>query len=81
MSDLRCDHVVEMVTDFLDGALDPADERDLLEHLNGCDGCSTYVEQYRQAVRTLGELSAEDPTTTLTPEARAALLEVFRRPA
>jgi anti-sigma factor RsiW len=81
MSDLRCDHVVEMVTDFLDGALDPADERELLEHLNGCDGCSTYVEQYRQAVRTLGELPAGDPTTTLTPEARAALLEVFRRPA
>ena len=78
MTDLRCDRVVELVTDFLDGALDPADERDLLEHLNGCDGCSGYVEQYRQAVRTLGELPFEDPAT-LTPEARAALLEVFRR--
>jgi hypothetical protein len=31
-------------------------------------------------VRTLGELPAGDPTT-LTPEARAALLEVFRPPA
>ena len=80
MSDLRCDRVVEMVTDFLDGALDPADERDLLEHLNGCDGCSAYVEQYRQAIRTLGGLPAEDPAT-LTPETRAALLEIFRRTA
>jgi predicted anti-sigma-YlaC factor YlaD len=80
MRDLRCDHVVEMVTDFLEGALDPADERDLVEHLNGCDGCSTYVEQYRQTVRTLGELPTEVPTT-LTPETRAALLEVFRRTA
>lgn len=80
MSELRCDRVVEMVTDFLDGALDPADERDLLEHLNGCDGCFAYVEQYRQAIRTLGELPVGDPTT-LTPEARAALLEVFRRTA
>ena len=80
MSDLRCDHVVELVTDFLEGALDPADERDLVEHLNGCDGCSDYVEQYRQAVRTLGELPA-DHASTLTPEARAALLEVFRRTA
>jgi predicted anti-sigma-YlaC factor YlaD len=80
MSDLRCDHVVEMVTDFLEGALDPADERDLVEHLNGCDGCSDYVEQYRQAVRTLGQLPAED-SSTLTAEARAALLEVFRRTA
>ena len=80
MSELRCDRVVELVTDFLEGALDPADEQDLVEHLNGCDGCSDYVEQYRQAVRTLGELSAEEGTT-LTPEARAALLEVFRRTA
>ena len=80
MSELRCDHVVEMVTDFLDGALDRTDERALVEHLNGCDGCSDYVEQYRQAIRTLGELPTED-ATTLTPEARAALLEVFRRTA
>ncbi len=80
MSDLRCDHVVEMVTDFLEGALDPADERDLVEHLNGCDGCSDYVEQYRQAVRTLGELPAEEGAT-LSPEGRAALLEAFRRTA
>ena len=80
MSDLRCDRVVELVTDFLEGALDPADEQDLVEHLNGCDGCSDYVEQYRRAVRTLGELPAEEGAA-LTPEARAALLEVFRRTA
>lgn len=80
MSDLRCDRVVEMVTDFLEGALDPADERDLVEHLNGCDGCSDYVEQYRRAVRTLGDLPADD-AAALTPEARAALLEAFRRTA
>ena len=77
MSDLRCDRVVELVTDFLEGALDPAEEQDLVEHLNGCDGCSEYVEQYRQAVRTLGGLTTND-APTLTPEARAALLEVFR---
>jgi predicted anti-sigma-YlaC factor YlaD len=80
VSDLRCDRVVELVTEFLEGALGPADERDLVEHLIGCDGCSDYVEQYRQAVRTLGELPAEEGAT-LTPETRAALLEVFRRTA
>jgi len=80
MSELRCDHVVELVTDFLEGALDQADERDLVEHLNGCDGCSAYVEQYRQAVRTLGELPA-GVGAPLSPESRAALLEAFRRTA
>ena len=80
MNELRCDHVVELVTEFLEGALDPAEERDLVAHLNGCDGCTDYVEQYRRAVRTLGELPADD-APALTLEARAALLEIFRRTA
>lgn len=80
MNDLRCDHVVELVTDFLDGALPADQERDLVEHLEGCDGCSAYVEQYRRAIRTLGERPA-DEAGALTSEARAALLEVFRRRA
>ena len=80
MNELRCDHVVELVTEFLEGTLGPAEERDLVEHLNGCDGCTDYVEQYRRAVRTLGELPGAD-APALSPEARAALLEVFRRTA
>ncbi len=80
MNELRCDHVVELVTDLVDGALPADEERDLVEHLEGCDGCNEYVEQYRRAIRTLGERPA-DETGTLTPEARAALLEVFRRSA
>ena len=80
MSDLRCDHVVELVTELLDGALAPADEQALVEHLEGCDGCSGYVEQYRRTIRALGERPA-DEAGTLTPQARATLLEVFRRSA
>lgn len=80
MTDLRCDHVVEAVTEFLDGALTADRERDLVEHLAGCDGCTEYVEQYRRAIRTLGRRPA-DEAGTLTTEARAALLEVFRRTA
>ncbi len=77
MSDLDCDELVELVTEFLDGALDPAAERRVVEHLSLCDGCTTYVEQFRTTVDTLGHLPAER-VTELPPPARDALLDAFR---
>jgi anti-sigma factor RsiW len=77
MSDLRCDRVVELVTDFLDGALDAPTEQEVVEHLGGCDGCQAYVEQFRSTVETLHGL----PPSALSPQARAELLEKFRQGA
>lgn len=80
MADLRCDEVVELVSDFLDGDLDASTEARVIEHLSGCDGCQAYVEQFRQTVETLGELPAEQ-RAALPPAVRATLLERFRRSA
>jgi anti-sigma factor RsiW len=75
MQGLDCDRLVELVTDFVEGALDPATERQVVDHLAGCDGCSTYLDQMRATARALGEL----PPDELPGPARAALLEAFRR--
>jgi anti-sigma factor RsiW len=77
MDDLRCDEVVELVSDFIDGDLDAATEARVVQHLSGCDGCQAYVAQFRQTVETLAELPA-DERAALTPATRAALLERFR---
>ena len=77
MTELRCDRVVELVTDFLDGALDDATEQDLVEHLSGCDGCQDYVAQFQRTIHAL----ADPPARDLSPEARQALLDSFRRTA
>ena len=75
MRDLNCDDVVELVTAYLDGAL-PADEAEsVLEHLSGCDGCSTYVEQIQA---TSARLRALQPPGRLDPDTRAELLSQFR---
>jgi anti-sigma factor RsiW len=74
MSELACDQLVELVTDFLDGALDPDTERRVVDHLALCDGCGAYLDQIRQTVRSLGEL----PPDQLPDTARAALLAAFR---
>jgi anti-sigma factor RsiW len=71
---VRCEDFVELVTAFLDGALDPATEARFVEHIAECDGCETYLHQFRQTIDTLGTLPAE----SLSADARATLLSAFR---
>lgn len=74
---LDCDEFVELVTAYLEDALAPADRQRVLEHLDLCDGCSTYLEQIRATVRTVGDLPA--PSGSLPDDGRERLLEAFRR--
>jgi anti-sigma factor RsiW len=70
----NCNEIVEQVTAFLDGALDPADERAFVDHLAGCDGCQEYLDQVRRTVDNLGDL----PPDHLPDDARNAILAAFR---
>jgi anti-sigma factor RsiW len=74
VSELDCGELVELVTDFLDGALDPAGQRRVTEHLALCTGCTSYVEQMRSTIAQLGKL---DPGP-VEPATRARLLRAFR---
>jgi anti-sigma factor RsiW len=72
--ELTCKELVEVVTDYLEGSM-PAERRLLFEeHLAFCDRCQTYLEQMQETIRLTGTLMEDD----LEPEARAALLGVFR---
>jgi MFS family permease len=74
VSDLTCAEFVELVTAFLDGTLDPITERRLVDHLPNCVGCSRYLDQFQQTIRSLGGL----PAQSLRPEDRDVLITVFR---
>ncbi|HEY7076202.1 MAG TPA: zf-HC2 domain-containing protein [Solirubrobacteraceae bacterium] len=56
---LPCIEVVELVSDYLDGELDPETRRRVEEHLALCPPCRVYVEQVRETVRALGRLPAD----------------------
>jgi anti-sigma factor RsiW len=77
VTDLNCDELVELVTDYVEGALDDETLRRVEDHLAGCDGCTSYVDQMRQTIATLG---SSLPDVELTDEARNALLAAFRKP-
>ena len=73
--DLVCQQAVELVTDYLEGALSRRDRRRFEAHLRGCPNCTAYLEQIRTTIRLTGTFEAED----LTPDARADLTELYRR--
>jgi anti-sigma factor RsiW len=56
-AELACRELVEVVTDYLEGALDDADRRRFQDHLDQCADCRTYVEQLRSTLRLLGRLA------------------------
>ncbi len=73
--DIACREVVELISDYLEGAL-PRRERARLEsHLAGCEHCSEYLHQMQATIALGGRLRTSD----LTPEMRSALLDVYRR--
>ncbi|WP_405071971.1 zf-HC2 domain-containing protein [Kribbella sp. NBC_01510] len=71
---MTCAELVELVTAFLEGGLDPDTERRFIEHLAVCDGCETYVDQMRRTVAEVGQVEPE----SLSDETRDRLLEAFR---
>ncbi|HWI06097.1 MAG TPA: zf-HC2 domain-containing protein [Solirubrobacteraceae bacterium] len=53
---LTCKEFVEVLTDYLEDALDPAERADVERHIVICRGCSNYVEQMRSTIDLLGRM-------------------------
>jgi anti-sigma factor RsiW len=71
---MNCNEFVELVTAFLDGALDEGTEHRFVEHLADCPGCDAYFAQFRETIDALGTL----PPDALSDAARDQLLTAFR---
>ena len=56
LNPLSCKELVELVTDYLEGALDEPTNARFEEHIAGCDGCTEYVEQMRETIRLVGHV-------------------------
>lgn len=57
---MDCREVVELVTEFLEGALPDEQAQAVREHVQECVDCLRYVGQMQLTARLLGRLSAED---------------------
>ncbi len=71
---LSCQELVELVTDYLEGALPPDARAMFEEHIGRCTGCHEYVRQMRTTIELTGSLTPED----VPPDAVERLLDAFR---
>ena len=74
VGELTCRELVEIVTDYLEGALSPEERIQFEKHLVMCDGCAIYLDQMRESIRLTGMLREEH----VSEEARERLVEAFR---
>jgi anti-sigma factor RsiW len=72
---LICREVVEMVTDYLEGALPRRERRRLEAHLADCPHCTEYLAQMDATIRLTGRLEPD----ALSPRMYEDLAEVYRR--
>ena len=72
--ELVCQQVVELVNDYLEGALPRSERKRFERHLRACPNCTAYLEQMRVTIATTGRLTPED----LSPEARDEFTGLFR---
>ena len=72
---LVCQEVVELVTDYLEGALADAERQRFERHLAGCPHCTEYLAQMRETIRLAGRVAPED----LTPVMRTELTDLYRQ--
>ena len=71
---MTCSELVEIVSDYLEGALSSEDRERFDAHLSTCDGCTSYVEQMRETIRLTGMLTEEQ----VPIEHRERLRQAFR---
>jgi anti-sigma factor RsiW len=71
---LACQELVELVTDYLEGRLEPADRERFDAHIAGCDACTAYLEQMRLTLAALGHI----PEESISVQAREELMLAFR---
>ena len=72
--DLACRELVEILTDFLENALDEHTRTQVEQHLVLCGGCTEYLRQFRATIGSTRKLAEED----LSPRVREKLLDAFR---
>ncbi len=71
---ISCADFVELVTDYLEGAMPPPLRARFDVHLAGCEGCAAYLDQMRETLRLTGVLREE----AVPGAGRERLLDAFR---
>jgi len=73
--DLMCQEVVELVTEYLSGAMAPEERVRMEQHLLACPPCTAHLAQMRTTLELARGLSRDDQDVPVEDD----LLALFRR--
>jgi anti-sigma factor RsiW len=69
-----CQQAVELVTDYLEGALSSRERARFEAHVRACPHCTEYLRQIRATIDATGHVTAR----SLAPKARRELVSLYR---
>lgn len=75
--EVTCRELTELVTEYLDDAVDSGTRRRIDRHLARCEGCRRVLAQWEAVIALSGRLG-EDDVEAVDPTTRARLLAAFR---
>lgn len=73
-SEVTCQELVELLSDYLDEQTSPSELQTVSAHLSDCPGCQTALDHLRASI----ELTRSAEVAALDPEVRRRLLDEFR---
>jgi anti-sigma factor RsiW len=76
--EFRCIEMVEVVTDWMEGALDDDTRAAVEEHLAICPDCIAYLDQLRATAAVAARLGHDETAEPAPADVRARLVAAFR---
>jgi len=77
---MNCKELVDLLVDYLDGALDPETLNALDRHLADCEPCLAFLNTYKATCNSVREVAAEEMPEELRAKLASFLRERLRRP-
>ena len=72
---MNCKSIIREISNFIDGALDPAERQELERHLEHCENCKMVVDQTKLTV----DVFCDSEPVELPRDVRSRLHEALRR--
>ena len=69
---MTCEHLVELVTDYLEGALSQPDRERFDDHIAECPMCQVHLDRMRMLIGELGRLHVHDLDPAVLAEMQAS---------
>ncbi len=74
----NCDEVIQLLTEYIDGELEPSSQSQLDQHFQGCPSCHGFLETFKTTIEMTGTFRCEDIPEAVSERLHSFLAERLR---